>query len=187
MADQNFTELLDQLASSWTILDAEPGAFLFVNDILQVLGPTGWLRFDRRYSDFALDVEFRFLTDDADSGVFFRAAGDTTFVRGWPNASYQLQMRNPLTPSEFVPLGGLFRHGMPDARTEFDADKAIAATLGTGQWQRLALEVCGERVTAKINGIPVLDADGIGNGKGYIGLQSETGALEFKSVKILEL
>ncbi len=183
--EAQFEELLDAELSRWTVVDArDDDTFVWDDGVLRVTGPEGWLRSDHRYADFDLIVEFRFLTDDADSGVFFRAIGATAFVRGWPNEAYQLQMRNPVTQSRFPPLGGLFRHGMPEAATRFDEARARALTQAAGEWQTLEIAVSGEQVRAGINGTPVLEADGIGNGRGYIGLQGETPSLEFRSVRI---
>lgn len=179
-----FEELLDAELSRWTVVDAADGTFTWDDGVLRVTGPEGWLRSDRQYGDFDLIVEFRFLTDDADSGVFFRAVGATAFVRGWPNEAYQLQMLNPVSPSRFPPLGGLFRHGMPDAPTRFDDALARTVTRPAGEWQTLEISVAGERVRAGINGTAVLEAEGIGNGRGYLGLQGETPSLEFRSVRV---
>ena len=182
--ETEFEELLDSSLSRWTVVDAADDTFRWVDGVLHVTGPAGWLRSDQRYGDFDLIVEFRFLTDAADSGVFFRAIGDTAFVRGWPNEAYQLQMRNPAGESRFPPLGGLFRHGMPEAATHFDDALAREVTLPAGQWQNLEISVTAERVNASINGTAVLSADGIGNGRGFIGLQGETPSLEFRSVRL---
>jgi hypothetical protein len=179
-----YVELLDPQLSRWSVVDAEPGTFIWRDGLLRVTGPNGWLRSDRMYADFDVEVQFRFLTDDADSGIFFRAIGAEAFLRGWPNQAYQLQMRNPALQSRFPPLGGLFRHGMPDADTRFDDALARSVTRAAGQWQTLEITVAGERVTARINGTPVLEAEGIGNGSGYIGIQGETPSLEFRSVRI---
>lgn len=179
-----FEELLDPALSRWNSVDAADGTFSWDGDVLRVTGPAGWLRSAQQYADFDLIVEFRFLTDDADSGVFFRAIGASAFARGWPKEAYQLQMRNPVTESRFPPLGGLFRHGMPAADTQFDEATARAVTLAAGQWQTLEISVSGATVRASINSTPVLEAAGIGNARGYIGLQGETPALEFRSVRI---
>ena len=185
-AGDEFVELFDGSLAGWTIEDSDFGNFRAVNGVLIVEAPQGWLKSATRYADFELRVEFRFLTDDADSGVFFRVAGSEAFARGWPNQSYQLQMLNPLSESRFAPLGGLFRHGMPPGDTQFDEPAARAATLPTGQWQLLEFSVIGDALRARVNGTPVLEAAGIGNGSGYIGLQGETGALEFRSIKLRE-
>ena len=182
--DDVFVELLDAELSRWSVVDAEPGTFTWQGGVLRVTGPDGWLRSDERYGDVDVDVEFRFLTEAADSGLFFRAIGNEPFLRGWPNEAYQLQMRNPEGESRFPPLGGLFRHGMPDAETQFDEARAREVTLPAGQWQMLSISVSGDRVTARINGTQILEAGGIGNDPGFIGLQGETPGLEFRSVRV---
>jgi hypothetical protein len=110
LAGQTFNGAL----AGWSPQDAKPGTFTMRGDVLHVEGSEGWLRSDRQYGDFALRTEFRFLGDDTDSGVYVRALAQTPFLRGWPNQSYQVQVRNPLGQSRFPPVGGLFRHGMPD-------------------------------------------------------------------------
>jgi hypothetical protein len=185
-ARHEFVELLNEDLDAWVVEHSNGDNFEFVDGVLRVGGPEGWLRSKRQYGDFDLDVEFRFATDVADSGVFFRAAGVEPFSRGWPNRSYQLQMLNPAAPSRFAPLGGLFRHGMPDAHTQFDEALARRVTSATGEWQRLEIEVRAERAQARINGATVLDAGGIGNEIGYIGLQGETDTVEFRSLKVRE-
>jgi 3-keto-disaccharide hydrolase len=186
-AQSGFVELFDGTLTGWEIVDTTHDNFSVVDGVLRVEAPEGWLRSARTYRDFELDIEFRFLTDDADSGVFFRVAGDTAFRRGWPDRSYQLQMRNPLGESPFAPLGGLFRHGMPARETTlFDEPLARRVTRPTGEWQRLQIVVVGTEVRARINGTEVLVAGDIGNASGWIGLQGETGALEFRSIRVRE-
>lgn len=180
----DFVELLNEDFDGWVVEHSDGTNFRFVDGVLRVSGPEGWLRTEQKYGDFDLAVEFRFLTDVADSGIFFRAAGLEPFARGWPNRSYQLQMLNPVAPSTFPPLGGLFRHGMPSGETRFEEALARRVTAGTGEWQRLEIELRGEQVRACINGTRVLDADSIGNGMGFIGLQGETDSVEFRSVQI---
>lgn len=152
--------------------------------VLRVEGPTGWLRSSERYDDFDLRVSFRFITDDADSGVFLRADGSSTFGRGWPNRSYQLQLRNPMGQSRFPPIGHLYRHGMPPGDLVFDHADAARLSTGTGPWQVLELSVAGDGVRATLNGDQLMRASGVESGAGYIGLQGETGALEFREIAI---
>ena len=185
-AQRGFIELFDGTLAGWQSIDSDGANFSVHDGVLRVEGPEGWLRFEHPYADFELDIEFRFLTDDADSGVFFRVAGTAPFSRGWPNRAYQLQMRNPLGESRFAPLGGLFRHGMPAGETMFDEALARRVTRPTGEWQRLEITVGGSEVRARVNGTEVLVAGGIGNGSGHIGLQGETGALEFRSIRLRE-
>ena len=178
--------LFDGSLSGWTIENSDAGNFTIVEGVLRVSGPGGWLRAAGEYGDFSLRTEFRFLTPDADSGLFVRARSLDGFMRGWPLSSYQVQIRNPLTPSRLPPVGGLFRHGMPPGETTFDAAVVEKLAKATGQWQLLEVDVTGDRLTARFNGGEVLRAAGIGNPTGFIGLQGETGALEFRSFDVLE-
>jgi 3-keto-disaccharide hydrolase len=180
-----FVPLLDDTLEAWTV--ENDGRFPVAGRVLTAEGPQGWLKSRRQYGDFELHVEFRFLTEDGDSGVFVRATPDTTFGRGWPSKSYQLQLLNPHRDGRFPPLGNLFRHGMPDDETRFDPAVARRAFTGVGEWQTLTLRVVGDELTAHLNGVPLTEADGIANATGFIGIQGETSALEFRRIDIREL
>ena len=56
----------------------------------------------------------------------------------------------------------------------------------TGEWQTLEVDVIGSRLTARLNGTEVLSAADIANPRGYIGLQAETGTVEFRSIEVRE-
>lgn len=182
-----FEELFDGTLSGWTIENTAHDNFRIEDGVLRVEAPEGWLRSAKVYADFELRVEFRFLTDDADSGIFIRATGNEPFSRGWPNSSYQVQMRNPLGESRFFPVGGLFRHGMPDGDTDYDEALARRLSKPTGEWQEIVVRVVGDEVIAELNGERVLRAGNIANPEGHIGLQGETGALEYRSLRIRAL
>lgn len=179
-----FVPLFDGTLKGWTVENSDTGNFTVNNGVLRVEGPGGWLRYANEYSDFTIRTEFRFVTPDADSGLFVRARSTGGFGRGWPLNSYQVQIRNPLTESRFPPVGGLFRHGMPAGETVFDPAVVDTLTKQTGEWQTLEVDAIGDRLVARFNGTEVLRAGGIANPSGYIGLQGETGALEFRSLAI---
>ena len=177
-----FSPLFDGTQGQATIENG--GAFAFEDRVLRANGPEGWLRFPGLYRDFRLHVELRFLTDNADSGVFFRALPDRAFARGWPNMSYQVQLLNPLAGGTLPPVGGIFRHGMPPGETALDREAVVATFTGTGEWQVLEIEVVGTSVTVKLNGTPITTASGLADVAGYIGIQSETSAVEFRRIDI---
>jgi hypothetical protein len=185
-AQNDYRPLFDGTLAGWHIENTEHDNIFLENGTLVVAEPAGWLRSSVRYADFTLRVEFRFLTDDADSGIFVRAAADTTFGPGWPGNSYQVQLRNPDGDSPFPPVGGIFRHGMPNGATEFDASDAERLSLGTGVWQTLEIAVHGDALTVALNGASLTRAGGIANARGYIGFQAETGRVEFRAIDIME-
>lgn len=185
-AADEWVPIFDGTLTGWAIENSDAGNFSVRDGVLRVEAPGGWLRSERQYGDFSLRAEFRFATPDADSGLFVRAAGDGEFGRGWPNRAYQVQIRNPLTPSRFPPVGGLFRHGMPPGEMTFDPAVVEKLAKPTGEWQTLEVEVVGDRLAARFNGTEVLRAGNIENERGFIGLQGETGAVEFRSLLLRE-
>ena len=158
--------------------------------VLRVEGPQGWLRSAAQYGKFSLRVECRFLTDDADSGVFVRAPGPASniFIRGWPANAYQVQVRNMVKNRTNNPLwiGNLYRHRVAAGETTYDADAALAAAKPTGEWQLFEIDVVDDRLTVQLNGVVVTRAANIVNPRGYIGIQGETGALEYRTMAIRE-
>jgi Domain of Unknown Function (DUF1080) len=177
-------ELFDGSFAGWSIENAPGGNISIRDGVLRVEAPAGWLRSEQTYADFRLRIEFRFVTDDADSGIFIRTVADSSFGPGWPSNGYQLQLRNPVIESRFPAVGGFFRHGTPPGDTEFDPAVAAAASSGTGIWQLLEIAVEGERLEARLNGTLLTRAAGIANPTGFIGIQAETGAVEFRSIGI---
>ena len=163
------------------------GTFTVADGVLRAEGPNGWLRFPATARDFRLHLELRFTTDNGDSGVFVRALPDGAFARGWPNRSYQVQLLNPLVSGPVPPLGGIFRHGMPPGETAHDTAAGRAAFTGTGQWQLLEIEVTGTQLTVRLNGTQVTRAAEIADVDGYIGIQSETSAVEFRRIDIQKI
>jgi hypothetical protein len=183
---QTFVPLFDGTLKGWVAENSTADNFTISNGALRVEGPSGWLRSERQYTDFTMRMRFRFLTADADSGVFFRTTGATQFMRGWPNNAYQVQLRNPATQSRLPAVGGLFRHGMPAGDLTFDQAAVEKLSRGTNEWQDLDFTVSGETLTVRFNGREVTRAGNIVRQPGYVGLQAEVGALEFRSIEISE-
>ena len=95
-----------------------------------------------------------------------------------------MQLLNPLAGGTLPPVGGLFRHGMPPGETQLDRDAVLAAFTGTGEWQLLEIEVIDTDLAVTLNGTPITRALGIDDAEGFVGLQSETRAVEFRRIDI---
>lgn len=184
-AAADFTPLFDGTLGQATIEGG--GSFSVADGVLRAEGPNGWLRFPTLARDFRLALELRFTTDNGDSGVFVRALPDRAFARGWPNRSYQVQLLNPLAAASAPPLAGVFRHGMPPGETAHDTAAVRALFTGTGAWQTLEIEVRGTELVVRLNGNEVTRASGIADVEGYVGIQSETSAVEFRRIDIQQL
>jgi hypothetical protein len=186
----SFTPLFDGTLNGWTVENSDGKNFRIEKGILRVEGPQGWLRSAKEYGNFTLRVECRFLTDDADSGVFLRAPAPATnvFIRGWPTNAYQVQVRDISRNRTTKPLwvGNLYRHGVAPGETVFDSDAAMKAVRPTGEWQLFEIEATDDRLTVTLNGVLVTRASNIVNPRGYIGIQGETGTLEYRKIEIGE-
>jgi hypothetical protein len=183
--EAGFIPLFDgSTLSGWVIAGGDAESFTAAGGALQVRGPRGWLRSAAPFSDFTLRLDFRFLAEGADSGIFFRASSIGEFGRGWPNGSYQIQLRDMRAPSNFLPLGHLYRHGMPQGETNHQGAVAVEAFRGVGEWHRIEVAVDGESVVVLLEGREILRGGSIGNASGYIGFQGEAGEVEYRSIRI---
>jgi len=187
-----FAPLFDgKSLSGWVVENSTHNNFTVRDGVLRVEGPEGWLRSVGQYGNFALRVEFRFLTDDADSGVFVRAPGPASniFIRGWPANAYQIQTRDISTNRTNNPMwiGHLYRHRVSaPGETTYDAAAALNAFRKTGEWQSFDIDVIDDRITVQLNGTPVTRATGVVNPRGFVGIQGETGVVEYRRIDIRE-
>lgn len=185
-----FKPLFNGTLDEWTIENTQANNFTVRDGVLRVEGPQGWLRSKAQFGDFTLRVEVRFLTDDADSGVFLRApdAPSNVFFRGWPANAYQVQLRDMSRNKTTNPIwvGNLYRHKTAPGETTYDGDAAMAAVKPTGEWQLVEIAATGDKLTVHLNGALVTRASTIVNPRGHIGLQGESGALEYRTIAIRE-
>ena len=181
----DFIALLgEENLEGWTIENG--GDFSVQDGRLVVNRGTGWLRSNREYGDFVLQVHFRFLEPDANSGIFVRT-GSTSHddENGWPNDGYQVQCRDTTTGES--PLGAMIPYGAPPFVHKSDQDAIERAYRPTGEWNQLKIRCEGEQLTVELNGELVTAAHDIKNERGHIGIQAEHGHLEFKAIWIREL
>lgn len=185
----NFVPLFgNDSLEGWSFINTERDFFSLENGVLTVREDRGWLRSPREYGDFTLRGELRFVTPDADSGIFLRAGIGTEFIRGWPGDSYQVQVRDISvnTSDSPLPLVNLYRHRVPDGETRYRRDRVFELYTGVGQWQQVEIDAIGERITVRLNGEEVTVGENIVNPRGYIGFQSETGEVEYRNLMINE-
>jgi hypothetical protein len=135
-------------------------------------GGNGFVRTDRRYTDFVLELDWKALKADAwDSGIFFRCPLPPKGA-AWPK-DFQANLRKGMEGN----VGGL---------------KGAESTglVRPGQWNHFKLTVAGTTAAMEINGRPAWKADGVNVPSGYIGLQAEVpggGQFLFRDIRVTEL
>src|SRR5687767_1525025 len=198
-AKEGFTSLFDGKSLITWVIDGSQYSknFSVRNGLLRIEGEGGWLRSARQYGDFTLRLGFRYLTADPGSGrigvsgVFLRTPATSTYQSGWPDNSLEVQLANrqggrPAIPGDARWGGAVLRHGNPGGPTSFDTRTALRSYGKTGEWQTLEIQAIGDAIHVTLNGNYLGAASAGGNARGYIGLQAETGGIEFRSVDINE-
>lgn len=160
------------------------GQFAIEDGILKLNGGTGWLRSKETFDDYTLVVEFRFLEEGANSGIFVRT-GETSNEdeKGWPNDGYQIQCMDTISGEN--PLGTMILYGAPPAEHEIDLEALERAYMPTGEWLRFEITCRGEKMTVKLNGETITRCTGVENLSGHVGIQGENGNLEFRKITVI--
>ena len=173
-------------APAWTVCD---GAIRTTGE------PFGYLRTKKAdYTDFKLRLEYRWWKKTAkpNSGIFLRLGSETgTFL---PNC-YENQLW-PECVGDVCALGGAAIAGVAP-RNAFVPGEAlsgiacVAAKAGGaerpfGEWNVLEIEVRGDEIVNRLNGAELNRVKGVAVRKGAIALQSEGGAIEFRTIEISE-
>ncbi len=167
----------------WSIQNG--GRFSVQDGILKLDGGTGWLRSDETYADFTLVIEFRFLEETANSGIFVRTGPTSKKDKnGWPDNGYQVQCMDSLTGK---PLATMLPYGAPPFEHESDLKALKKAYKPVGDWQSFAITAKEETLEVKLNGTTITTATNIKNREGHIGIQGENGLLEFRKIELRRL
>ncbi len=168
----------------WEIVN--DGQFLVEDGVLKLNRGTGWLRSSDTFGDFVMTMEFRFLEEEANSGIFVRT-GPTSHddEKGYPDNGYQIQCMDIITGD--TPLGNMIDYGAPPFEHEFNIEALQEAYNPTGEWQTYEITAQGETLEVKLNGTVITTATSIKNLTGHVGIQGELGLLEFRRIDVEEL
>jgi len=137
---------------------------------LKLIKGMGWLRTAEQYQDFVLELEWRALVKKYDSGLFFRCGLDG---KPWPTDGWQINLKYNM-------LGGLVKGYSPKVPAETEP-------IPENQWVKMRLEVKGKKVSLVVNGEKAWESDLIDRDRGYIGIQAEDRAFEFRNIRIKTL
>lgn len=173
--ETGFTSLFDgKTLEGWHIMDK--GQFSVKEGMILLNKGGGWLRSDKQYKDFELRLDFRFVEEKANSGIFLRANDD----KG-PNKAYQVQTMDGDS------ICDIYTRDLAKPAVKRDLERLKKAMKPTGQWQTYAIIAKGGHLEVRLNGELITVADGLTDKPGYIGPQGEGGVLEFRDIRIHEL
>jgi hypothetical protein len=154
--------------TGWTPVNQ--AKFAVTNGNLLLVTGMGWLRTDKEYGDFVLELEYRPLVAEYDSGVFVRCGAEG---QPWPKDGWQVNLRHNA-------IGALVR----GYKTMVPAE---LARLPVGKWVKLRLECRGKRITLDVDGERSWEFAELDRERGYIGFQAEDKSFEFRNLRLTEL
>jgi len=145
-------------------------SFLVTNSNLRLVAGMGWLRTEKQYTNFVLEAEWRALAPQYDSGFFIRAGLEG---KPWPNEVWQVNLNRSA-------LGSLVR----GYKTVVPAE---TPPMPLNKWVKFRMEVRGKKRTLDVDGERAGEFDKLDADAGYIGIQAENKAFDFRNLRVQEL
>lgn len=151
--------------TGWT--QQSEGNFTVTNGVLHVSGGNGWLRTDKSYGDFVLEVEWRGMETNFNSGIYVRAPLEGT---PWPTNVWQVNLKQSAV--------GEFLAG---------SKKVVLSKvppMPVGEWVKYRIEARGSKLALTINGEHAWDSNELEPSSGYIGIQAEGKTVEIRNIRL---
>jgi hypothetical protein len=174
--------------SNWVFKLKDPSVdpakvFTVSNGVIHISGsPFGYMRTKESYSDYKLNVEWRWPSEATNSGLFIHAQEpDSIWLRC---IECQLKAGNA---GDFVCMNG------SDMKEKTDKSKivvnkyAASSEKPAGEWNTMEVVCRGNEITVYVNGTLQNKGTGLNITKGSICLQSEGKEIEFRNVFLKKL
>jgi hypothetical protein len=133
-----------------------------------------WLRTEKQYSDFALELEYA-INQGGNSGIFIRSALE----------------KNPAFTGHECQI--LADHGSPPTKHGTGSLYDVVAPAKNmakpaGEWNQVKIVTKGRRIQITLNGEPIIDYETDRLTRGYIGLQNHDSRslVKFRNLRITE-
>lgn len=134
-----------------------------------------WLRTEREYGDFVLELEYA-VNAKGNSGVFIRSA----LEKNPAFTGHELQILDDadLPAPKKWSTGALY--------DVVAANRVMSKPAG--EWNALRIEAQGRRVRAWLNGVEIINHDGVRSTRGYLGLQNhdDKAVTRFRNIRLTE-
>jgi hypothetical protein len=183
--------------SNWVNVNCAPETWTVNDGMIHCTGhPTGALRTPREYENFILELDWRHLSSGGNSGVFIWAspiaAPGVPFLRGIEvqvlDNGFNIPGKNEwyTTHGDVFPIHGatmkpLGRHH------EMRSFPSEERSKGTPEWNHYRIVCQNGVIRLHVNGKAVSGGEECDYRKGYLGLESEGGPIDFRNLRIKEL
>lgn len=194
-AAEEFSPLFNGVdLSGWVNVNCAPETWSVQNGMIHCTGlPTGVLRTENMYENYILELEYRHLEKEGNSGLFVHS--DPLPVTGKPfTRAIEIQILTDRDTENYTSHGDVFAiQGAimapwplhPAGWMRSLPQKRLANP--TGEWNHYRVESRDGTLTLAVNGEVVTRAYHVQPRKGYICLESEGGVVDFRTIRIQEL
>ena len=154
--------------------------FLMKDGVLNITGESsGYLRTKKKYSNFELNVDWRWTKVLANSGVLVYIQQKDTV---WP-VCYQVQQKANAA-GDIICMNGLWAKECKDS-VKFTVPKMVASNeKPLGEWNTMKIICKNKTMKVWVNGVLQNSITGLTAWKGYIGFQNEGKPMEFRNLSI---
>ncbi|NOZ56598.1 MAG: DUF1080 domain-containing protein [Calditrichaeota bacterium] len=173
--------------SGWVNVNCAPETWVVRDGILVCTGvPKGFLRTDRQYENFVLELDWLHVKEGGNSGLFLFADALPAVGSPYPR-SIEVQIRDG-NPGDIFPIkGASMCPWYPPKKGRVRSIPSENRVKPAGQWNHYRLEVRDGVITLAVNGKVVNRAYHANPRKGYICLESEGSEIHFRNIRIREL
>lgn len=154
--------------------------FPMKDGVLSVTGESsGYLRTKKKYSNFTLNVDWRWTKVLANSGVLVYIQQKDTV---WP-VCYQVQQKANAA-GDIICMNGLWAKECKDS-VKFTIPKLVASNeKPLGEWNSMKIICKNKTMKVWVNGVLQNNISGLTAWNGYIGFQNEGKPMEFRNLSI---
>lgn len=156
--------------------------FIVKDGVIRLSGKLGYLHTEKVYSDYKLTAEWRWVGTATNSDIFLHVQPE---YKALPeNFEFQLQAGN---------AGDIYCSGGASCTESKASEKLMlkkqkpSNEKPVGEWNKAEIICDGNTITAYVNGELQNKVTGLSKTKGYIGLQSEGEAVEFRNIVLTPL
>lgn len=157
--------------------------FTVQNGVIHIKGdPFGYMRTKESYSDYKLNVEWRYPGEASNSGVFIHGQKpDTIWLK-----CIECQLKAG-SAGDFVCMNGSDMNERTDKTNRMVKKLAASSEKPNGEWNTMEVVCKNNTIEVFVNGVLQNKGTNLNVSKGFICLQSEGKDVEFRNVFLTKL
>lgn len=157
--------------------------FTVQNGVIHIKGdPFGYMRTKESYSDYKLNVEWRYPGEASNSGVFIHGQKpDTIWLK-----CVECQLKAG-SAGDFVCMNGTDMNERTDKTNRVVKKLAGSSEKPNGEWNTMEVTCSANTIEVVVNGVLQNKGTSVNVSEGFICLQSEGKDIEFRNVFLTKL